>query len=220
MDGLTAKVFRTYNASKTLQDELAKQELLKGWINLTAAEKVVEYNNANRQVAILCNHQRSVSKALENQLENLGEKLAELKKQKSVLKKMLKALNDASKSEFALKKDESILTEKVTDALAKAKEIKDSAKTNEDKIAATAADEAYRALKKELTEFKFKQAHLWDKVPSSDQVVKRIEIWNGKIDKLEMDLKHKDDNKEVALGTSKVNLLSSLFYLVYPSCMD
>jgi len=220
MEGLTAKVFRTYNASKTLQDELAKQELLKGWISLTAAEKVVEYNNANRQVAILCNHQRSVSKALENQLENLGEKLAELKKQKSVLKKMLKALNDASKSEFPLKKDESILTEKVTDALAKAKEIKDSAKTNEDKIAATAADEAYRALKKELTEFKFKQAHLWDKVPSSDQVVKRIEIWNGKIDKLEMDLKHKDDNKEVALGTSKVSLLSSSLYLVYPSRKD
>ena len=205
MEGLTAKVFRTYNASKTLQDELAKQELLKGWKSLTSAEKVVEYNNANRQVAILCNHQRSVSKALENQLENLGEKLVELKKQKSVLKKMLKSLND-EKADCPLKKDESDLLQKVSDAQTKAKQIKDSAKTNEDKLSATAADEEARALKKELSEFKFKQAHLWDKVPSVDQVIKRIELWNGKIDKLEMDLKHKDDNKEVALGTSKVCL--------------
>jgi len=206
MEGLTAKVFRTYNASKTLQDELAKQELLKGWKSLTAAEKVVEYNNANRQVAILCNHQRSVSKALENQLENLGEKLTEMKKQKSVLKKMLKALNEG-KSDVPLKKDESDLVQRVANAQAKAKEIKDTAKTNKEKISATTADEEARALKKELSDFKFKQAHLWEKVPSSDQVIKKIEIWNGKIEKLEMDLKHKDDNKEVALGTSKINYM-------------
>eukprot|EP00985_Skeletonema_marinoi_P026827 scaffold21177_cov84-Skeletonema_marinoi.AAC.3 len=41
MDGLSAKVFRTYNASKTLQDELMKTEEAKGWKRLTAAEKVV-----------------------------------------------------------------------------------------------------------------------------------------------------------------------------------
>jgi len=42
MDGLTAKVFRTYNASKTLQEELAKTEKMGVWATLTAAEKVVE----------------------------------------------------------------------------------------------------------------------------------------------------------------------------------
>jgi DNA topoisomerase-1 len=208
MEGLTAKVFRTYNASKTLQDELVKQEGLKGWSGLTAVEKVVQYNVANRQVAILCNHQRSVSKAMENQLENLSEKLVELKKQKSVLKKMLKSLNEGN-NDFPLKKDESVLMQRVSDAQTKAKEIKDSAMTNEDKILATAADDEARDLKKELNEFKFKQAHLWDKIPSVDQVIKRIEVWNGKIEKMEMDLKHKDDNKEVALGTSKVGEPSS-----------
>lgn len=44
MDGLSAKVFRTYNASKTLQDELRKHESAAGWNRLTAAEKVVEYS--------------------------------------------------------------------------------------------------------------------------------------------------------------------------------
>ena len=58
MPGLTAKVFRTYNASTTLQNELKKAQL-KG---LTMEQKIEAYEYANRQVAILCNHQKTVSK--------------------------------------------------------------------------------------------------------------------------------------------------------------
>lgn len=58
MDGLTAKVFRTYNASITLQNELKKVNL-KG---KTMQEKVDIYEEATKQVAILCNHQKTVSK--------------------------------------------------------------------------------------------------------------------------------------------------------------
>merc|ERR1712032_1641291 len=95
MDGLTAKVFRTYNASKTLQDEILEQEQnLRSFHSLTPAEKVVEYNNANRQVAILCNHQRSVSKAQETQLGVIGDKIKILKNQRVVLKRILKHLNN------------------------------------------------------------------------------------------------------------------------------
>lgn len=53
MEGLTAKVFRTYNASMTLQDQLEK--LTESEDNVNA--KVLSYNRANRAVAILCNHQ-------------------------------------------------------------------------------------------------------------------------------------------------------------------
>ena len=207
MDGLTAKVFRTYNASKTLQDELKKQEELGGWKKLTPAEMVVEYNNANRQVAILCNHQRSVSKAQETQLENIGDKINTLKKQKTMLKKILKALASGDSKlidKIPLKKDEQKLKEKIEKALAKAKKMKESAKTNEDKIAATNADEAAKQMKRDLTKTKFEQAHLWEKTPNKDQVTKKIKSWTEKIAKMEMDLKHKDDNKEVSLGTSKV----------------
>lgn len=49
---LSAKVFRTYNASKTLQEELAREEMKKEEIE----EKIKYYENANWQVAILCNH--------------------------------------------------------------------------------------------------------------------------------------------------------------------
>ena len=52
MDGLTAKVFRTYNTSMTLQEQLNK--LTESEDNVNA--KVLSYNRANRAVVILCNH--------------------------------------------------------------------------------------------------------------------------------------------------------------------
>ncbi|KAH8420336.1 hypothetical protein KR009_009250, partial [Drosophila setifemur] len=71
MDGLTAKVFRTYNASKTLQSQL---DLLTD-PSATVPEMLLAYNRANRAVAILCNHQRSVPKGHQKSMENLKEKI-------------------------------------------------------------------------------------------------------------------------------------------------
>ena len=58
MPGLTAKVFRTFNACITLQQQLA--ELTDEADNVEA--KIRSYNIANRAVAVLCNHQRAVPK--------------------------------------------------------------------------------------------------------------------------------------------------------------
>lgn len=71
MDGLTAKVFRTYNASWTLQCQL--NEMTDGEASLP--EKLLAYNRANRAVAVLCNHQRAVPKSHEKSMENLKEKI-------------------------------------------------------------------------------------------------------------------------------------------------
>lgn len=212
MDGLTAKVFRTYNASKTLQDELGKVEKLASWRNMTPAEKVVEYNNANREVAILCNHQRSVSKAQENQLETIGNKLVTLKKQKKHLKKILTMLGKGEDDKVPLKPSEKSMIEKANEAVAKAKKMKEAAKTNAEKIAATEADEAAKQQKRDVNDAKFTKMHLWEKIPSKEQVIKKITSWNAKISKMEMDLKHKDDNKEVSLGTSKVGFVCSIYF--------
>lgn len=60
MPGLTAKVFRTFNASITLERELANPSNAADKLNYatsTIDEKVAYYNRANREVAILCNHQ-------------------------------------------------------------------------------------------------------------------------------------------------------------------
>ncbi|OWM85847.1 hypothetical protein CDL15_Pgr012097 [Punica granatum] len=74
MPGLTAKVFRTYNASITL-DDMLNRETKEGDV----AEKVGVYNRANKEVAIICNHQRSISKSHAAQMEKLTEKINELK---------------------------------------------------------------------------------------------------------------------------------------------
>ena len=58
MPGLTAKVFRTYNASVTLEKQL-KTTYPAG---TSVEEMVTQYNDANREVAILCNHQRTLPK--------------------------------------------------------------------------------------------------------------------------------------------------------------
>lgn len=70
MAGLTAKVFRTYNASFTMS-ELLKDMKAAG----TIPEKIKAYNDANRRVAILCNHKRTVGAAHANQMEKMSERV-------------------------------------------------------------------------------------------------------------------------------------------------
>jgi DNA topoisomerase-1 len=59
MKGLTAKVFRTYNASTTFENELLSFEFKP---NVLQQEKVNAYNAANKKAAELCNHQKAASK--------------------------------------------------------------------------------------------------------------------------------------------------------------
>lgn len=70
MPGLSAKVFRTFNASITLERELANLD-----IATAPQEKLVEYNRANREVAILCNHQRTVPKGFQEQFDKMQSKV-------------------------------------------------------------------------------------------------------------------------------------------------
>ena len=75
MPKLTAKVFRTYNASITLERELAK---LSFGPSTTVQEKVLDFNRANRAVAILCNHQRSLPPTHQNQVQKIDDEVAVL----------------------------------------------------------------------------------------------------------------------------------------------
>lgn len=95
MDGLSAKVFRTYNASRTLQEQLDQMTDKHDNVN----DLILTYNRANRAVAILCNHQRAVPKTFAKSMENMQKKIqdkkdaiaeaeSELKKAKSDLKNL------------------------------------------------------------------------------------------------------------------------------------
>lgn len=75
MAGLTAKVFRTYNASYTMSNLLQNLDP-KQHKNLTVNEKVKLYNDCNREVAILCNHKRTVGASHEQAMEKLGDRVS------------------------------------------------------------------------------------------------------------------------------------------------
>jgi len=91
MDGLTAKVFRTYNASFTLQQQL--DEMTDPDDNVSA--KMLSYNRANRAVAVLCNHQRAVPKTHEKSMDNLHGKI---EAKQEAIKEAEKALKHAKKA--------------------------------------------------------------------------------------------------------------------------
>lgn len=140
MPGLTAKVFRTYNASITLQEQLEK--LTKEDDNI--AQKILAYNRANREVAILCNHQRAIPKGHEKSMDILKQKIDSKKE----------AITEAEKEYNAIKKQN------------KGKESADVEKKKK----------AVGRLKEQLS-------------------------------KLEIQQIDKDENKTIALGTSKLNYL-------------
>ncbi|KAH9577377.1 DNA topoisomerase I [Trypanosoma melophagium] len=71
MSELSAKVFRTYNASITL-DRWFKEKPVDSSASL--ADKLAYFNKANTEVAILCNHQKSISKNHRNTMHQLTTK--------------------------------------------------------------------------------------------------------------------------------------------------
>ena len=85
MKNLTAKVWRTYNASHLFQKELDK-------IRMDRVEKLPEsermnyiislFQQANTAVALLCNHQKAVTTNLDSALEKIDERIKKLRKQK------------------------------------------------------------------------------------------------------------------------------------------
>jgi len=103
MESLSAKVFRTYNASYTLQTELNK-----GSIDAdrdTTESKVKFYDDCNRKVAILCNHQKTVAKSHEAQIQKMSDKL---KLKQDQLKELLKWLRKLKTTDKELKGESSL----------------------------------------------------------------------------------------------------------------
>lgn len=110
MPGLSAKVFRTYNASLTLEKQL--KEKMKHAANKSVDEKIRIYTSANREVAVLCNHQRAVSKTFDKQMRRLRKRIGDKAKQ---IHQKESAVKDA-------KKDGGQRYERLQDGLEKLKE--------------------------------------------------------------------------------------------------
>lgn len=86
LEGLTAKVWRTYNASFLFQKELEK--IKKEKVDEIDPNERLNYlismfNQSNTAVALLCNHQKNVNSSLDKTLEKIDDKIKELKKKKN-----------------------------------------------------------------------------------------------------------------------------------------
>jgi DNA topoisomerase-1 len=118
LKGLTAKVWRTYNASILFQNELDR-------VNTSTINKLPEtekinylmsiFNQANTAVAVLCNHQKNVSVNLEKSVETIDNTIDKLKekKKKTKNKDKLKLIN-AKLVTLKMKKDTKIKQKNVS----------------------------------------------------------------------------------------------------------
>ncbi|KAK4531834.1 hypothetical protein CCYA_CCYA09G2691 [Cyanidiococcus yangmingshanensis] len=178
MPGLSAKVFRTYNASYTL-DRLLNGTSTPG---SDFHSRLLFYNEANKNVAILCNHQRSLPKTHTVMVEKIREQLEDAQAYLGELKRA---------KEEALKSSEQ--RAKVTRWRRPPVEIPpDCPPTERKRIKEDAAK-------------KPKEKHVHEMGLGS--ILRAIAQTQEKIRRLQADLKTRDSLATVSLSTSKINYL-------------
>ncbi|KAG5648478.1 hypothetical protein DXG03_003089 [Asterophora parasitica] len=220
MKGLTAKVFRTFNASSTFQ-RLLDEESLEG---ATTQEKLNAYNKANRMVAILCNHQRAAPKTHDQSMEKMRQKHRALKYERMKLRHALFAVDTKYKKNKKYKDDESDVDDdfiaSYEDDL-KEREVEKAqkrfAKDNEKLVedgkspqADSVLQERIRIIKAEfetLAEERGTKEATLKKSRTAAQLEDAIDKLDGKIKGFALQIEDRDAGKEVALGTSKINYL-------------
>lgn len=87
MKNLTSKVFRTMNASRLFQKELNKISLkFNSYDKEDKINLILDgFNKANAKVALLCNHQKSVSKNFKEQINKIKTRINDLRKKRKEL---------------------------------------------------------------------------------------------------------------------------------------
>jgi DNA topoisomerase I len=225
MQGLTAKVFRTYNASYTMARLL--REMKAGG---TVHEKMKEYNDANRKVAILCNHKRTVGAAHDAQMEKMDNKMKGVKYQRWRQKQMVLDIDPKQKKKKGpawfeldddldmdwIKEHQEFLVEESRKKIQKKfdqenqklaadgqKEMKQK-KLNE---RLKAADELASKYKKEN---KTGKVEAEGKGPTVEKIEANITKMNQRLETMAVQAEDKENNKEVALGTSKIVSISGI----------
>jgi DNA topoisomerase-1 len=219
MSGLTAKVFRTYNASYTMSN-LLKEMKSTGSI----PERVKDYNDANRQVAILCNHKRTVTAGHAGQMEKMSDRIKGLRYQKWRLKQMMLDVDpkikkkkgaaffeiDEDITEEWIKEHQEFLVEEMKTKIQKKfdKENEKLKVEGKKEMKPKELDERMEAAKELAAKFKkenkSKKVLAEGKSPSVEKFEKDIAKLDERVETMKLQAEDKENNKEVALGTSKI----------------
>ncbi|CAI6281410.1 unnamed protein product [Periconia digitata] len=230
MTGLTAKVFRTYNASWTMA-RLLREMKLSGSI----PEKVKEYNDANREVAILCNHKRTVAAGHAGSIEKMQEKINGLVYQVWRTKQMMIDIDPKMKkkkgadffarpdeldNEWVLQHIDALVEEQRQKITKKFEKENEKLKADGDKeMKPKELDERLKAAedlgKKMRKEHKTGKVEAEGKGPTVEKMQANIEKLNQRIETMKVQMEDKEGNKEVALGTSKINYIDPRLTVVF-----
>lgn len=225
MPGLSAKVFRTFHATKTVQGHLQEN----GKLKRDASDAYKEYvaKMANLQAAIKCNHKRTPPKTWAESLEKRAEGVEKLRKQKPDLGKLdeqIKARQAAldklvtDQKEFEAKAPDAV--KKKQDALA-ALEAK-GAPADEKKLkeynkklrtATKAARESEKTFKQKTKRYKERVAAAHKALTTAQQARKRAESgYKERLERAELQLKLVRETKDYALNTSLKNYIDPRVY--------
>lgn len=197
------------------------------------AEKVVKYNAANRTVAILCNHQRTVSKNHEQAVKRINDKIRELEWQKIRLKKMILDIDETEKKDNPkyfeelddLTNDEmNVIVERVIERQKDQAEKKwnrdnEKRKMEKEELLTKAdlqekLDKIEETRKDYLEEIKTGVVRA-TKGSSVSSLKSKVETVENRIVNTSYQLKDKEDNSEVSLGTSKMNYIDPRLTVVF-----
>ncbi|KAH6660361.1 hypothetical protein BKA67DRAFT_509083 [Truncatella angustata] len=238
MPGLTAKVFRTYNASWTMSRLLKELKFPPG---ATIADKMLEYNKANREVAILCNHKRTVGAGHAASMEKMQDRIKAIKFQIWRHKLMLVDLDAKLKKkrgadyfkleedmnndewvqqhiEFLVEQERTKITKKFeTDNKKRADNGEKPFPEKELKERLKVADALGKERKKE---WKSKKVEAEGKGPTVEKIDQKIEKLETSLNQAERKMETQEDNKEVALGTSKINYIDPRLSVVFCKKFD
>jgi len=198
-------------------------------------EKVKDYNDANRKVAILCNHKRTVAAGHAGQIEKMEEKINGLRYQQWRVKQMMLDIDPKLKKKRGVeyferpedlddewvKEHQAALVEEQRQKIRKKFE-----KDNEKLVAEGQKEMKPNELEERLQvaddlEKKFKHENKTGKVeaegkgPTIEKMEANLEKLTQRIETMKVQKDDKDNNKEVALGTSKINYIDPRLTVVF-----
>ncbi|KAJ2641321.1 DNA topoisomerase 1, partial [Coemansia sp. RSA 1694] len=220
MPGLTAKVFRTFNASFVFQQQLRNTPEVG-----TEAEKILAYNRANREVAVLCNHQRSVSKSFEGVMTKIEDKLLAVRYNRMLLKEHLMSIEPTLKKKRPdiAQKEPGVTAKWIKSYLLDMCEMdreKARKKFERDNEKLKESDEPVMSeskLEELLEEINAREKSIKDgtyvpelplaKNATTDKILAKIDKLTERVGNIEVDKIERDENKTTALSTSKINYI-------------
>lgn len=190
----------------------------------TIPEKIKDYNDANRKVAILCNHKRTVAAGHGAQMEKMGDRIKGLKYQKWRIKHMMIDIDPKIKKKmgaeyFELEEDldeewiqghQNFLVEEQRQKIEKkfAKENEKLAAEGEKEMKPKELEDRLEPVheleKKFKKENKTKKVEAEGKGPTIEKLESNLTKLDQRIETMLLQAEDKESNKEVALGTSKI----------------